>query len=145
MMYLRFNNSHSRGLWLAVGYYSPGCPDGGDWAKKGWWRLEPGQAATVLETTNTYATFYAEAEPRLGRRKHHKLAVSGVRLVLEHRVFGRRGRRHETAQLHERLVAVDLHDQPDLSAPPAVALCLTSHRRAQHRPAANDRDRPLTS
>jgi uncharacterized membrane protein len=62
MMYLRFNNSHSRGLWLAVGYYSPGCPDGGDWAKKGWWRLEPGQAATVLETTNTYATFYAEAD-----------------------------------------------------------------------------------
>jgi hypothetical protein len=56
-MYLRFNNSHSRGLWLAVGYYSPGCPDGGDWAKTGWWRLEPGQAATVLETTNTYATF----------------------------------------------------------------------------------------
>lgn len=61
-MWIRYHNSYSRGLYVAVGYYSPGCPDGGDWAKEGWWRLEPGQAATVLWTTNTYSTFYAEAD-----------------------------------------------------------------------------------
>jgi hypothetical protein len=61
-MYIRYNNSYSRGLWLAVGYYNPGCSDGGNWSKKGWWRLEPGQAATVLETTNSISTFYAEAD-----------------------------------------------------------------------------------
>lgn len=61
-MWLRFNNSYRAGLWLAVGYYSPGCSDGGDWAKKGWWRLDPGQSAIVLWTTNEYSTFYAEAD-----------------------------------------------------------------------------------
>jgi hypothetical protein len=61
-MYLRYQNRYSRGLWLAVGFYNPGCPDGGNWGKKGWWRLEPGQAATALATTNTYSTFYAEAD-----------------------------------------------------------------------------------
>jgi Protein of unknown function (DUF1036) len=61
-MWIRYSNNYSRGVWLAIGYYSPGCSDGGDWAKKGWWRLEPGQAATVLWTTNTYSTFYAEAD-----------------------------------------------------------------------------------
>ena len=59
-MWLRFQNNHGRRLWASIGYYSPGCSDGGDWAKKGWWRLDPGQAATVLWTTNDYSTFYAE-------------------------------------------------------------------------------------
>jgi uncharacterized membrane protein len=63
-MWLRFQNNHGRRLWVAVGYYSPGCSDGGDWAKKGWWRLDPGQAATVLWTTNEYSTFYAEDDVR---------------------------------------------------------------------------------
>jgi uncharacterized membrane protein len=61
-MWLRFHNSYSSGLWLAVGYYHPDCSDGGDWAKKGWWRLEPGKTATVLWTTNKYSTFFAEAD-----------------------------------------------------------------------------------
>ena len=61
-MWLRYANKYSSGLWLAVGYYHPNCPDGGDWAKKGWWRLEPGDAKTVLSTTNDYSTFYAEAD-----------------------------------------------------------------------------------
>ncbi|HEY0330737.1 MAG TPA: DUF1036 domain-containing protein [Rhodopseudomonas sp.] len=61
-MWLRFANHHGSRVWVAVGYYSPNCPDGGDWAKKGWWKIEPGQAATVLWTTNKYSTFYAEAD-----------------------------------------------------------------------------------
>jgi len=61
-MWIAFKNDHPSGVWIAVGYYHPNCPDGGDWAKKGWWRLEPGQSATVLWTTNAYSTFYAEAD-----------------------------------------------------------------------------------
>src|SRR5271157_855234 len=61
-MWLAFQNDYSSGVWVAVGYYHPNCPDGGDWAKKGWWRLNPGRSAIVLWTTNTYSTFYAEAD-----------------------------------------------------------------------------------
>lgn len=61
-MYLRYNNAYRSPLWLAVGYYSPNCPDGGDWSKKGWWHLNPGEAKTVLWTTNAYSLFYAEAD-----------------------------------------------------------------------------------
>jgi uncharacterized membrane protein len=61
-MYICYNNAYKSGIWLVIGYYSPGCPDGGNFAKKGWWRLEPGQSATVLSTTNEYSYFYAEAD-----------------------------------------------------------------------------------
>jgi uncharacterized membrane protein len=61
-MWLQYHNARSRGLFLAIGYYSPGCADGGDWAKKGWWRIEPGQTARVLWTTNRYSYFYAESD-----------------------------------------------------------------------------------
>jgi uncharacterized membrane protein len=47
---------------VAVGYYSQGCDEESDWASRGWYRLEPGQSATVLWTTNDYSTFYAEAD-----------------------------------------------------------------------------------
>jgi len=61
-MWLRFQNNYKAGLWLVIGYYHPNCPDGGDWGKKGWWRLEPGDADIVMWTSNDYATFYAEAD-----------------------------------------------------------------------------------
>ena len=61
-MWLNYSNHYSSGLYLAVGYYSPGCDANSDWASSGWWRLEPGQSATVLYTTNDYSTFYAEAD-----------------------------------------------------------------------------------
>jgi hypothetical protein len=60
-MYIAYRNKYSSPIWLAVGYYLPNCSDGGNWAKKGWYKLNPGQKKTVLETTNTYSTFYAEA------------------------------------------------------------------------------------
>jgi Protein of unknown function (DUF1036) len=61
-MWIKYHNSTNVGLWLVVGYYSPGCSDGGDWAKKGWWRLNPGGEATALWTTNSNSLFYAEAD-----------------------------------------------------------------------------------
>jgi uncharacterized membrane protein len=61
-MWLRYSNGYSRGLFLTVGYYNPDCSDGGNWSKKGWWRIEPGGAAIVLWTTNTFSTFFAEAD-----------------------------------------------------------------------------------
>lgn len=61
-MWLRFANLHPSRVWLAVGYYNPGCPDGGLFAKKGWYKLDPGQAVIPLWTTNMYSTFYAEAD-----------------------------------------------------------------------------------
>ena len=61
-MWLQYSNRYSRGLYLAVGYYEQGCDEGSDWAARGWYRLEPGQSATVLWTTNEYSTFYAEAD-----------------------------------------------------------------------------------
>jgi hypothetical protein len=60
-MYLNFSNQYSSGLYLAVGYYSPGC-EGSNWASNGWFRLEPGQSGICLETTNEYSTFYAEGD-----------------------------------------------------------------------------------
>lgn len=61
-MWLRFANSHPSRVWIAVGYYNPGCQDGSQWAKKGWFKLEVGASAIVLWTTNAYMTFYAEAD-----------------------------------------------------------------------------------
>jgi uncharacterized membrane protein len=61
-MWLNYSNHYSSGLYLAVGYYSPGCDANSNWASNGWWRLLPGQSATVLYTTNDYSTFYAEAD-----------------------------------------------------------------------------------
>lgn len=63
---LAFRNRYPKGLWVAIMYYSPGCSDGGDWEKKGWWRLTPGQRKVVyggdLADLNRYYCFYAEAD-----------------------------------------------------------------------------------
>lgn len=42
-------------------YYSPGC-ENSNWASVSWYRLEPGQSGALLQTTNDYSTFYAEAD-----------------------------------------------------------------------------------
>ena len=52
-------------MWVSFLWYSPGCSDGGDWTKKGWWKLEPGQTKTVfgkdLQSVNTYYYWHAES------------------------------------------------------------------------------------
>ncbi len=40
---------------------SAACGSFGGWATHGWWNLNPGEAKTVISTTNRYAFFYARA------------------------------------------------------------------------------------
>jgi uncharacterized membrane protein len=62
---LSFTNGYSQVLSVAIMWYHPNCPDGGDWEKKGWWNINPGNTAHVLDLdldeTNRYYYFYAEA------------------------------------------------------------------------------------
>jgi|SRR3954453_5043194 len=63
---LKFVNNYSSPLWVAIMWYTPNCPDGGNWSKKGWWSLTPGQGKVVsgedLEDVNRYWCFYAQAQ-----------------------------------------------------------------------------------
>jgi hypothetical protein len=61
-MWFNFRNGYSRRLWVVVGYFSPGCQEGDDWSKVGWYQLDPGGMAIVLWTTNSFTYFYAEAD-----------------------------------------------------------------------------------
>src|SRR6478609_467071 len=60
-MWIAYQNNSGSGVWMVVGYYSPNC-DGQDWAKKGWWRINPGSSITAIWTTNSNSIFYAEAD-----------------------------------------------------------------------------------
>lgn len=63
--WFKFRNKTSATVWVSFLWYSPGCADGGDWIKKGWWKLVPGQIKTVfgqdLQSVNTYYYYYAES------------------------------------------------------------------------------------
>jgi uncharacterized membrane protein len=60
-MQLHFRNNSPARLWVAIMFYNPqGCADAGLWGTKGWWGIDPGGDAYVLNTNNTYAYFYAE-------------------------------------------------------------------------------------
>lgn len=62
-MKVYFQNSYSSTVWVAVLYYSPdACREYGQWARSGWWKVEPGNRAWAISTNNRYAYFYAEAE-----------------------------------------------------------------------------------
>ena len=62
---LKFTNLYPSKLWVAIMWYTPNCPDGGDWTKKGWWSLVTGQSKIVsgldLCDVNRYWCFYAQA------------------------------------------------------------------------------------
>ena len=64
-MSLRFKNGYPQTIWAMIEWYSPGCPDGGDWEKAGWWKIAPGGTKTVyggdLDDVNRYWYFYAHA------------------------------------------------------------------------------------
>jgi uncharacterized membrane protein len=59
-------NNYTSSVFVAILYYSPNCPDGGDWAKKGWWRINTGECQVVhggsLRSLNRYYGYYAEAD-----------------------------------------------------------------------------------
>ena len=62
---LQFTNGYSSTLWAMIEWSHPNCPDGGDWEKKGWWQIEPGQSKVVyggdVNDVNRYWYFYAHA------------------------------------------------------------------------------------
>lgn len=61
-MELHFINGYNQLLSVAIMFYSPdGCRDYGLWGTRGWWNLNPGGSAYVLNTNNRYAAYYAEA------------------------------------------------------------------------------------
>ena len=51
---------------MCIIWYTPGCPDGGDWSKAGWWGIAPFQRKVVfngdLDEINRYYYFHAEAD-----------------------------------------------------------------------------------
>jgi hypothetical protein len=61
---LYFKNRTSETVWVAYGYYAPGCEGGVDWAKKGWYKILPGQTVKVrsgwVGGSNWF--FFAEAD-----------------------------------------------------------------------------------
>ncbi len=62
-MSLKFKNRYPTTIWAMIEWYYPNCPDGGDWAKAGWWKIAPGKTKTVyggdLDDVNRYWYFYA--------------------------------------------------------------------------------------
>jgi uncharacterized membrane protein len=46
-MGLYFKNKTNEFVWVAYGYWAPGCAGGVDWAKKGWWQIPPGMTVKV--------------------------------------------------------------------------------------------------
>jgi uncharacterized membrane protein len=64
-MSLRFTNNYQATIWAMIEWYHPGCPDGGDWEKAGWWQIEPGGSAVVyggdLKDINPIWYYYAHA------------------------------------------------------------------------------------
>jgi uncharacterized membrane protein len=61
-MELHFRNQTSSEIWVAIMFYSPdNCGHDGNWGTRGWWAINPGGEAYVLNTNNRYAAFYAES------------------------------------------------------------------------------------
>jgi hypothetical protein len=64
-MQLCFQNNYGTPVSIAVMWYDTGAcgGDGGDWATRGWWNLNPGDSVhTNVWTANRYFCFYAEAQ-----------------------------------------------------------------------------------
>lgn len=62
-MQLHFSNQYGHRLWVCISFHSPTtCGALGDWGTRGWWTIDPGQSAYVLDTGNSRAYFYAEAD-----------------------------------------------------------------------------------
>jgi uncharacterized membrane protein len=61
---LRIVNGYSQTMWVAIWYYHPNCPDGGNWSKKGWWQIPPGEQDRLrrdLDNLNRYYCYHAHA------------------------------------------------------------------------------------
>jgi len=61
-MEIRFRNSTGSTASVALLFYSPdSCSHDGQWGVRGWWVVGPGGTVHVLNTTNRYFCYYAEA------------------------------------------------------------------------------------
>ncbi|MET9908526.1 DUF1036 domain-containing protein [Streptomyces sp. NPDC006476] len=62
---LKFISQYPQPLSVSIMWYTPNCPDGGDWTKKGWWNLAPGEGKVVhgadLDDVNRYWCYFAQA------------------------------------------------------------------------------------
>jgi uncharacterized membrane protein len=59
---VHFTNGYSRRVQIAIAFKQDSCSEyGRPWGTRGWWLLDPGQQAYVLDTDNRYCYFYAEA------------------------------------------------------------------------------------
>jgi uncharacterized membrane protein len=60
-----FCNRYSTTVWVMFEWRRPNCPDGGNWEKKGWWRIEPGECKVVyggdLADLHACSYYYAHA------------------------------------------------------------------------------------
>ena len=63
-MGLYFKNNTNEKLWVAYAYHSPGCEGGVDWAKKGWYGINPGGTVKVYSgwVGGDKFFFFAEAD-----------------------------------------------------------------------------------
>lgn len=95
-MQLHFRNSYGPRIWVSIMFYDPGCSGtGSPWGTQGWWAIDFGATAYVLNTNNRYAYFYAEAAngavwtgpygpiyvPQQAFRLCEKLGQTGARIV----------------------------------------------------------------
>jgi uncharacterized membrane protein len=62
---LTFCNNYPSDVWICILWYTPNCPDGGDWSKRGWYHLAQGDCGIVsdedLDEVNRYWYFFAHA------------------------------------------------------------------------------------
>ncbi|QDE84551.1 hypothetical protein BHS07_25015 [Myxococcus xanthus] len=59
---LHFRNSYGLRIWVCISFYDPvNCGALGQWGTRGWWTIDHGQSAYVLNTTHRQAYYYAEA------------------------------------------------------------------------------------
>jgi uncharacterized membrane protein len=65
-MGLYFTNRTGQKVFVAYAYAWPGCPDGGNWAKTGWYAIMPGATAKVRSDAvgGRKFFFFAETDDR---------------------------------------------------------------------------------
>lgn len=59
---VHFINGYSQPLQIAIAFKQDSCSEyGRPWGTRGWWIVNPGASAYVLNTNNQYFYYYAEA------------------------------------------------------------------------------------
>ena len=61
----RFQNDYPATVWAMIEWFHPDCPDGGNWEKAGWWKMEPGEGKVAfagnVSEVNRFWYFHAHA------------------------------------------------------------------------------------